>query len=163
MLLTYVLCGRRIQNDWASRTRNLKSNFVLSLNIVFQKLFEWFRRLKVRATGDWQLHQTTCLLMYHISCRDFWQNIKSRWLSTPYSPDLAPCDFWFFPKLKSPLKGKKFQTIHEIQENMTGQLDGYWENTDWENRVRSQGAYFEWGLKCQCPVSNVSWILYLLQ
>jgi len=23
----------------------------------------------------------------------------------PYSPDLAPCDFWLFPKLKSPLKG----------------------------------------------------------
>ena len=39
-----------------------------------------------------------------------------------YSPDLAPYDFWFFPKLKSPLKGKRFQTIDEIQENMTGQL-----------------------------------------
>jgi len=22
----------------------------------------------------------------------------------PYSPDLAPCNFWLFPKLKSPLK-----------------------------------------------------------
>ena len=27
-----------------------------------------------------------------------------------------------FPKLKSPLKGKRFQTINEIQENTTGQL-----------------------------------------
>jgi hypothetical protein len=26
----------------------------------------------------------------------------------PYSPDLAPCDFWLFPKLKSPLKGRRF-------------------------------------------------------
>jgi len=25
-----------------------------------------------------------------------------------YSPDLAPCDFWLFPKLKSPLKGRGF-------------------------------------------------------
>jgi hypothetical protein len=24
----------------------------------------------------------------------------------PYSPDMAPCDFWLFPKLKSPLKGR---------------------------------------------------------
>ena len=39
-----------------------------------------------------------------------------------YSPDLVPCDFWLFPKLKSPLKGKKFQTVDEIQENMMGQL-----------------------------------------
>ena len=36
--------------------------------------------------------------------------------------DLAPCNFWLFPKLKSPLQGKKFQTVHEVQENMTGQL-----------------------------------------
>ena len=28
-----------------------------------------------------------------------------------YSPDLVPCNFWLFPKLKSPLKGKRFQTI----------------------------------------------------
>ena len=35
----------------------------------------------------------------------------------PYSPDLVSCDFWLFPKLKSPLKGKSFQTIDEIQEN----------------------------------------------
>ena len=27
-----------------------------------------------------------------------------------------------FPKLKSPLKGKRFQTVDEIQENTTGQL-----------------------------------------
>ena len=39
-----------------------------------------------------------------------------------YSPDLVPCDFWLFPKLKSPLKWKRFQTIDEIQENMMGQL-----------------------------------------
>ena len=39
-----------------------------------------------------------------------------------YSPDLAPCDFWLFPKLKSPLKGKRFQTVNERQENTTGQL-----------------------------------------
>jgi hypothetical protein len=29
-------------------------------------------------------------------------------LSAPYSPDLAPCDFWFFPKLKFPLKRRRF-------------------------------------------------------
>ena len=36
--------------------------------------------------------------------------------------DLMTCDFWLFPKLKSPLKGKRFQTINEMQENTTGQL-----------------------------------------
>ena len=27
----------------------------------------------------------------------------------PYSPDLVPCGFWLSPKLKSPLKGKRFR------------------------------------------------------
>ena len=40
----------------------------------------------------------------------------------PYSPDLVPCNFWLFPKLKSPLEGKKFQVVDKIQENITGQL-----------------------------------------
>ena len=42
----------------------------------------------------------------------------------PYSSDLAPWDFRLFPKLKSPLQGKRFQTVDEIQENMMGQLMG---------------------------------------
>ena len=33
----------------------------------------------------------------------------------PYSPDLAPCDFWLFPKLIRPLRGHRFDTIEEIQ------------------------------------------------
>ena len=31
-------------------------------------------------------------------------------------------DFWLSPKLKSPLKRKRFQIINEIQENTMGQL-----------------------------------------
>ena len=42
--------------------------------------------------------------------------------SAPYSPDLALWAFCLFPKLKSSLKGKRFQTIDDIQENTTGQL-----------------------------------------
>ena len=41
---------------------------------------------------------------------------------SPYSSDFVPCDIWLFPKLKSPLKGKRFQIIDEIQENMMRQL-----------------------------------------
>ena len=34
----------------------------------------------------------------------------------PYSPDLAPCDFYLFPKLKEHLRGHHFQTIEELQK-----------------------------------------------
>ncbi|EFN79006.1 hypothetical protein EAI_12161, partial [Harpegnathos saltator] len=33
----------------------------------------------------------------------------------PYSPDLSPCDFFPFPKLKNVLKGCHFGTLENIQ------------------------------------------------
>ena len=32
----------------------------------------------------------------------------------PYSPDLAPCDFWLFPKLKENLRGGRYETMEEM-------------------------------------------------
>ena len=43
----------------------------------------------------------------------------------PYSPDLAPCDFFFFPKMKLQLKGRRFDRVEEIQwesQNVLGTL-----------------------------------------
>jgi len=39
-------------------------------------------------------------------------------LHHPHSPDLAPCDFFLFPKLKLRIKGRRFDTIEEIQEEL---------------------------------------------
>ena len=33
----------------------------------------------------------------------------------PWSPDLAPCDFWLFPKLT----GYRYETIEEMKEALT--------------------------------------------
>ena len=37
----------------------------------------------------------------------------------PYSPDLAPCDFWLFPKLR----GCRYETIEEMKEAVTKVID----------------------------------------
>jgi transposase len=37
----------------------------------------------------------------------------------PYSPDLAPCDFWLFSTLKNALKGHRFSDIADIQGHVT--------------------------------------------
>jgi hypothetical protein len=42
---------------------------------------------------------------------------------SPYSPDLAPCDFFLFPKMKLKLKGCRFVTIEEIQTESQTALD----------------------------------------
>jgi len=71
----------------------------------------------------------------------------------PYSPHLAPVDFFLFPKLKTNLKGRRFQTLEEIQENAIRELRAITENTfqeefqqrkkGWERCVASRGNYFE--------------------
>jgi transposase len=35
----------------------------------------------------------------------------------PYSPDMAPCDFWLFLKLKRPLKGSRFDSREDAEWN----------------------------------------------
>ena len=37
----------------------------------------------------------------------------------PYSPDVAPCDFWLFPKLR----GCRYETIEEMKEAVTKVID----------------------------------------
>ena len=37
----------------------------------------------------------------------------------PYSSDLAPCDFWFFPKLR----GSRYETVEEMKEAETNVID----------------------------------------
>jgi hypothetical protein len=43
--------------------------------------------------------------------------------NTQYSPDLAPCDFFLFPKMKLKLKGLRFDIIEEIQAESQRVLD----------------------------------------
>ena len=37
----------------------------------------------------------------------------------PYSPDIGPCDFWLFPKLRS----CRYETIEEMKEAVTKVID----------------------------------------
>jgi len=71
----------------------------------------------------------------------------------PYSPDLAPCDFWLFPKVKMTMKGKHFESIQDIEATMTAQLKTLvkedfqncfrkWQE-HWNKCVWSKGEYFE--------------------
>nr|CAH7718685.1 unnamed protein product [Callosobruchus chinensis] len=40
-------------------------------------------------------------------------------ISPPYSPDLAPSDFYLFPQLKSYLKGNRYDGVEEVQRVTT--------------------------------------------
>jgi hypothetical protein len=71
----------------------------------------------------------------------------------PYSSDLAPYDFFLFPRLKNTLKGKRFQDVAEIKLNTTRQLQAIPEQAShtciekwkdrWNRCIQSGGSYFD--------------------
>ena len=71
----------------------------------------------------------------------------------PNSPDLAPCNFALFPKLKSTLRGRKFDNIKQVQAAANESLkmlpksvfDDAIHNMvlRWQKCIAANGEYFE--------------------
>ena len=71
----------------------------------------------------------------------------------PYSRDIAPCDFWLFPKLKKPLKGQQFYHKTTVENNATSVLKAIPKSEfqdcfekgkhRWNRVIQSSGDYFE--------------------
>jgi len=70
-----------------------------------------------------------------------------------YSPDLAPCDFYLFSKMKLQLKGRCFVSTEEIKAELQQVLNTLtsadfnecfkkWQNR-WDRCIQAQGDYFE--------------------
>ena len=61
-------------------------------------------------TRSWLLHDDNAPAYNASGIREFLaKNNISVLEQPPYSPDLAPCDFFLFPKLKEVIKGTHFQ------------------------------------------------------
>ena len=102
----------------------------------------------------WILHHDNAPAHSALSIRQF---LAERQVATlehpPYSPDLAPCDYWLFPKIKGVLKGSHFEGVEDIKEHVTSTLrsikkeefEGCFEA--WKRRFQKcidfEGEYFE--------------------
>jgi transposase len=65
---------------------------------------------------DWLLHHDNSPAHISLVMREFLTKNNVTTVPHPtYSPDLAPSDFYMFPKMKLRLKGRRFVSIEEIQ------------------------------------------------
>lgn len=112
------------------------------------------KRPELWASGDWMLQHdnapahSSCLVQQFLA-----KHSIPKVPHPPYSPDLAPCDFWLFPKLKYPMKGTRFYSIEEIRENTTRALKAIPKEDfldcfkklqyRWNKCIVSYGEYFE--------------------
>ncbi|UYV79805.1 hypothetical protein LAZ67_18000711 [Cordylochernes scorpioides] len=86
---------------------------------IFRRLREAIRKKRPEkwTNGDWILHHDnarphTAHLMTTLLAKCGTQILSQ----PPYSPDIAPNDFFLFPKLKAVLKGRHFDTRDDIIE-----------------------------------------------
>ena len=89
------------------------------------------------------------------------QTIWARWRvpQPPYSPDLAPCDFCLFPKLR----GCHYETIEKMKEAVAKVIDmltqddlhgAFQKFLEWYNKcIAARGDFFEGNLSFMCVLS----------
>jgi transposase len=112
------------------------------------------KKQELRGNHNWFLHHNNAPAHMSLKTIQFVTNINMVIVPyPPYPPDLAPCDFAFFPKLKMKLKGQCFDIVSDIQRESQAVLASIKENDfhsaseawkkQWDCCIRSQGDYFE--------------------
>ena len=97
----------------------------LGLGLLFWILREIRKRfLRKRPalfkSGQWHFHQDNAPVHNSIPVTEYLTKMGIKTVpQPPYSRDLAPCDFWLFPKLR----GCRYETIEEMKEAVTKVID----------------------------------------
>jgi transposase len=82
------------------------------------KVVSYHFNRKVKHASQWILRHDNAPAHSSLLVWDFLTKTDTTIIpKPPYSPGLAPADFFLFLKLKSILKGRSFATIEEIKEN----------------------------------------------
>jgi hypothetical protein len=117
-----------------------------------------------QSPSEWRLLLTECVLVCRRENVGVWiralsvrELLASKQITVlkhpPTSPDLAPSDFFLFPKLKEILKGRDLNDIDDIRSNWTAALKAIPQNQfqiclegwtrRWHQCIASQGLYLE--------------------
>ena len=90
---------------------------------VNKERFRWQRRALFKS-AQWHFQQDNAPVHNSILTTDYLTKMAIKTVSQPpYSPDLAPCDFWLFPQLKENLRDCRYETIAEMKEAVTKVID----------------------------------------
>ena len=96
---------------------------------------------------------TTLRLTRRLLCSSFRTSMTTVIPHPPYSPDLAPCDYFLFLKMKLKLKGWHFDSSEEIQTESEDMIKSLMRNdfqqcfrswkSHWDRCINAEGNYFE--------------------
>ena len=108
---------------WVPTGQTVNKEYYVEVLREFSKRFLG-KRPALFKSGQWHFHQDNTPVYDSIVVTDYLSKMGIKTVRhPPNSPDLAPCDFWLFPKLKEKLRGCRYKTIEEMKEAVTKVID----------------------------------------
>ena len=141
-----------VHKEFTPRGQTVNGKFYCE---VLKRLREGIRRKRPDKwkKNNWFLHHDNAPASHITHCLkipDFQKHYCDS--PPPYSPDLALCDFFLYPKMKLQLKGHHFDTTEEIHaeshdvintltfQNFQGCVQSW--KKRWDRCIHAQGDYF---------------------
>ncbi|UYV61188.1 hypothetical protein LAZ67_1003762 [Cordylochernes scorpioides] len=153
LLTVFFDCRGVVHHEFLPQGRTVNNKYHLQ---VTRNLREAIRqkRPNLWKNKNWLLHHDNAPSHTSFLVRAFLAKNNTLMMpQPPYSPKLAPCDFFLFPKLKRPMKGRRYATLDEIKTASKKELKKIFLNDflkcfeDWKNRwhkcIISHEDYFE--------------------
>ena len=104
---------------WVPTGQTVNKEYYVEVLREFSKRFRW-KRPALLKSGQWHFQQDNAPVHNSILVSDYLTKMGIKTVpQPPYSPELAPCDFWLFPKLR----GCRYETIEEMKEAVTKVID----------------------------------------
>ena len=125
----------------------------------FRKIFRR-KRPAIFKSGQWHFHQDNALVHNFILVKYYLTKMGIKTIPhPPYSPNLAPCDFWIFPNLR----GCRYERIEEMKEAVTKVIDTLTQEDfyvdiqklleRYNKCISARGDYFEGDKSFMCVLS----------
>ena len=134
---------------WVSTGQTVNKEYYVEVLREFRKRFLG-KRPALFKSGQWHFHQDNAPVHNSTLFTDYLTKMGIKTAHPPpYNPDLAPSDFWLFPKLR----GCRYETTEEMKEAVTKIIDTVTQEDFHESLkkllerynkcIAAGGAYFE--------------------
>ena len=132
--------------EFLDRDERMDSDLYIS---ILKKVREAIRRKRPDLWRDrsFILHQDNAPCHVSIQMAEYFHSIDQElWPHPPYSPDLAPCDFWAFPALKRQIRDIWFEHLDDLKDLVRAHFRGL-------ACEEYQSAFNTMGLRYQCCIA----------
>ena len=119
LLMIFFYSTGMIYMYWVPTRQTVNREYYVEVLREFRKRFRrnWTALFE---SGQWHFHQDNAPVHNSILVTDYLTKMGINTVPQPrYSPDLAPCDFWLFPKLRD----CRHETTEEMKEAVTKVID----------------------------------------